>query len=406
MTWSGTRKKIDFDTNEATKSMKTKKGVCKTKLRTKLHMNSKQRVHAALRREPVDRVPVFMWFHPQTAWRLARLLEIPASRVAEAMGDDVRQTWVNNNYAMEGIVHEHDGESHVDLWGVQWTRQYGFNQITGFPLAQASREAALRYAFPIGRLEELMRLMLPVVAQQRDFFIGCDVSPCVYEMYWRLRGIEMALLDMVEDPGFANEMLKRCGDFSLELARAALQRFQLDWLWTGDDVSSQCSMLMSPESWRSLIKPHLARVVAAGKAQGKWVAYHCCGALRPIIPDLIEIGIDVLNPVQCNCPGMDPLELKAEFGQRLAFMGGVDTQGVLPRGTADEVRRASARLIEGMTGDGGGYILAASHTVPPETPDENIFAMYQEAGISRAEIFDRAAQIRRQLGEPKDAREP
>ena len=360
-------------------------------------MNSKQRVHAALRREPVDRLPVFMWFHPKTAKRFARLLEIPVSRVAEAMGDDVRQTWVNNNYAMEGIVHENDGESHVDIWGVQWTLQYGFNQITGFPLERASREEVLRYQFPIDHLEELMRLMLPVMAHQKDYFIGCDVSPCVYEMYWRLRGIEMALLDMVEDPGFANEMLKRCADFSLELSQEALKRYELDWLWTGDDVSSQFSMLMSPGTWRKLIKPHLARIAGVGKAQGMWVAHHCCGALRPIIPDLIEIGIDVLNPIQCNCPGMDPLELKAEFGKQMTFMGGVDTQGLLPTGTVDEVRRASARLIEGMTRDGGGYILAASHSIPPETPDENIFAMYREAGISREEIFDRAAQIRRAL---------
>jgi uroporphyrinogen decarboxylase len=245
-----------------------------------------------------------------------------------------------------------------------------------------------------------MRLMLPVVAHQREYFIGCDVSPCVYEMYWRLRGIEMAMLDIAEDPEFAHEMLKRCADFSVELSRAALARYELDWLWTGDDVSSQNSMLMRPATWRRLIKPHLARVTALGKARGLWVAYHCCGALRPIIPDLIEIGIDVLNPVQCNCPGMDPLELKAEFGKQLAFMGGVDTQGVLPTGTVDEVRRATARLIEGMTRDGGGYILAASHTVPPETPDENIFAMYREAGISREHIFDRAAQIRRELAAP------
>jgi uroporphyrinogen decarboxylase len=91
---------------------------------------------------------------------------------------------------------------------------------------------------------------------------------------------------------------------------------------------------------------------------------------------------------------MDALELKAEFGKQMVFMGGVDTQGLLPTGTVDEVRRASARLIEGMTRDGGGYILAASHTIPPETPDANIFAMYQEAGISREAIFDRAAQIR------------
>ena len=124
------------------------------------------------------------------------------------------------------------------------------------------------------------------------------------------------------------------------------------------------------------------------------MAYHCCGAWRPIIGDFVEIGMDVLNPVQCNCPGMDPLELKKEFGRQLAFMGGVDTQGVLPSGTVDEVRRATAGLIEGMTTHGGGFILAASHTVPPETPGENIFAMYAEAGLSREEIFDRAAGIR------------
>jgi uncharacterized membrane protein len=153
-------------------------------------------------------------------------------------------------------------------------------------------------------------------------------------------------------------------------------------------------MMMKPETWRKLIKPHLRRVFDVGKAKGLWVAYHCCGALRPIIGDLVEIGMDVLNPVQCNCPGMDPLELKKEFGKQLAFMGGVDTQGVLPSGTVDEVRRATAGLIEGMTADGGGFILAASHTVPPETPDENIFAMYAEAGISREEIFDCAAGIR------------
>ena len=358
-------------------------------------MNSKQRVHAALRREPVDRLPVFMWFHPQTAQRLAALLEIPASRVAEAMGDDVRQTWVNNNYAMEGIVHEQEGESHVDFWGVQWTKQHGFNQITGFPLAQATREEVLRYQFPIDHLEDLMRLMLPVAALQQNYFIGCDVSPCAFEMYWRLRGMERALLEIAEDPDFAYEMLKRSAEFSMALSQAAVERYALDWLWTGDDVSSQLSMLMSPGAWRKLIKPHLARVAAVGKEKGLWVAYHCCGALRPIIPDLIEIGIDVLNPVQCNCPGMEPLELKAEFGKSLAFMGGVDTQGVLPTGTAAEVQRATARLIEGMTRDGGGYILAASHTIPPETPDENIFAMYEEAGISKEEIFDRAAEIRR-----------
>jgi len=94
---------------------------------------------------------------------------------------------------------------------------------------------------------------------------------------------------------------------------------------------------------------------------------------------------------------MAPLELKREFGKALSFMGGVDTQGVLLHGSVEDVRRATAQLIEGMTTDGGGYILAASHTVPPETPDKNIFAMYSEAGIRKEEVLDRAADIREQL---------
>ena len=367
-------------------------------------MNAKQRVHAALRRQPVDRIPVFMWFHPQTADHLASLLEIPAAYVAEAMGNDVRQTWVSNNYAMEGIVHQQEGEWHVDDWGIQWVYRHGFNQIEHFPLAGAPRDEVLRYHFPVERQPALLDLMAPVLADAADYFIGCDVSPCVFEMYWRLRGMTDALTDMAADPGLAREMFRRCADFSIQLAESACDRMPLDWLWAGDDVAAQQGMMMSPRAWREQIKPELARIFAVGKQRDLPVAYHCCGALRPIIGDLIEIGLDVLNPIQCNCPGMDPLELKREFGDRLAFMGGVDTQGVLPSGTADEVRRATESLIEGMTADGGGYILAASHTIPPETPDDNIFAMYAEAGISRAEIFDRAADIRTRLSAGSAAR--
>jgi uroporphyrinogen decarboxylase len=209
--------------------------------------------------------------------------------------------------------------------------------------------------------------------------------------------MERAMIDMAAAPELAGEMLRRCGDFAVELAEAACRRFPLDWLWTGDDVASQLSLMMSPDTWRAMIKPHLKRAFDVGKARGIAVAYHCCGALRPIIPDLVEMGLDVLNPIQCNCPGMDALELKRDFGADLAFMGGIDTQGLLPNGTASEVSRATRELIDGMTADGGGYILAASHTVPPETPVDNIFAMYREAGITREQAFDRAADIRAQL---------
>jgi uroporphyrinogen decarboxylase len=372
-----------------------------------------------------------MWFHPVTAARLGRLLEIPPSRVSQAMGDDIAQIWVNNNYAMEGVVHEHDGERHTDFWGITWEKQGPFNQIVKTPLMDATPEQLLAYKFPYEHLEELLEPMAKLadnVARAsspcvpgasrpwgttdnedhgqdaratrgqdvRGTFLGCDVSPCVFEMYWRLRGMEGTFLDMAAEPALSNEMFRRCADFAERLSVECCRRFKLDWLWTGDDVAGQLGMMISPAQWRELVKPHLARVVKIGKDAGLPVAYHCCGGLRPIIGDLVEIGIDVLNPIQCNCAGMEPLELKKDFGDRLAFMGGVDTQSVLPHGTAAEVRRDTARLIEGMTAGGGGYILAASHTVPPETPDENIFAMYEVAGISRQEIFDCAAEIRKE----------
>ena len=357
-------------------------------------MNSKERVHRALRREPVDRVPVFMWFHPMTVRHFADLLDIPAECVAEAMGDDVRMTWVNNNYAMEGIVHENDGEWHVDEWGVRWMKDGPFNQAVEFPLDGADAETVLGYRFPEDRLDDLLNRMLPVMEHRHEFFVGCDVSPCVFEMYWRLRGMERTLLDIAMEPELTQTMFDRCTDFAALLSEEALKRFELDWLWTGDDVGGQDALMLSPESWRRTAKPNLERLFAIGKAHGVWVAHHCCGAIRPIIGDLIEIGLDVLNPIQCNCAGMDPLELKREFGDNLAFMGGVDTQDLLPFGSAEQVRRETARLLEGMTANGGGYILAASHTIPPETPDENVFALYAEAGIGREEIFDRAADIR------------
>jgi len=357
-------------------------------------MTSRERVHAALRREPVDRVPIFMWFHPATAARLGGLLDIPPGAVPEAMGDDVRQTWVANNHAMEGITHERDGEGHTDFWGVEWVKEGPFNQIVRSPLEGAPEEACLSYEHPYDHVEELLSNMDPVAALADRFFIGCDVSPCLLETVYRLRGMGAALLDLAANPRLSERMLWRAADFCVHISAAACDRFPLDWLWAGDDVGGQQGMIVSPALWREKVRPHLARVLEVGRSRDLWTAYHSCGAIRPIIPDLIDIGVDVLNPVQCNCPGMDPLELKREFGERLAFMGGVDTQGLLPNAKPSEVRRKTERLVEGMTSGGGGYILAASHTVPPETPTESIFAMYEAAGVGREEIHDRAADIR------------
>lgn len=357
-------------------------------------MTSKERVHAALKREPVDRVPIFMWYHPETAKTLSELLEIATSQLADAMGDDIRQRWVGGNYAMEGIVHDREEQTHIDFWGIKWIRIGYFNQIQSPPLRSASRDEILAYRYPNDKIDELLMQMDPVMVHSDEYFVGCDVSPCAFEMVYRLRGMDEALLDLVTDPEISTYMLTEAGRFACKLAEAVCNRLNIDWLWTGDDVAGQENMMMNPVCWREMIMPHLARVVAVGKNKGLWVAHHCCGATRAVIPDLMEMGVDVLNPVQGNCPGMDLKELKSEYGKDLAFMGGIDTQDLLPNAPADQVRRETERILEVMTAGGGGYILAASHTIPHETPLDNIFAMYQAAGVCREEIYDRAAGIR------------
>jgi len=360
-------------------------------------MNSKDRMYGALQKKPVDRIPIFMWYHPATVKRLTQALEISPEFFDIVMCNDVKQAWVGNNFAMEGITHEKDGEGHTDQWGIEWVKEGAFNQILKSPLENASDQEILNYEFPDVHIEQLLKSMDKIIPFSDDYFIGCDVSPCLLELLFRIRGMENTFFDLLSSPDLSNGLLLKSAAFTIEIGEKACDKFSLDWFWTGDDVGGQQSMMLSPELWREMIKPHLKNIFDVGKKRGLWVAYHSCGSIRPIIPDLIEIGLDVLNPIQCNCPGMNPFELKREFGNKLSFMGGVDTQHLLPYGTPDEVYKETLKLIEGMTGDGGGFILAASHSIPPETPVENIFAMYLAAGLSREEIFDKASDCRKEL---------
>jgi uroporphyrinogen decarboxylase len=363
-------------------------------------MTHRERVRRALRREPVDRVPIFLWFHPDTARKLAALLAVPPGVLSVALGDDFSQTWVGNNYAMEGITHEREGDTHTDDWHIRWVRSGAFNQVLHSPLRGASEEAVRRYRFPHERIPGLLENMNSVLRRQEEYFIGCDISPSLFEMICRIRGMEETMLDLAEKPRLAEDLLEKAALFGIALAEGACAQYPLDWLWTGDDVAGQETLLMSPRLWRELIGPRLARIVEVGIKHGLPVAYHCCGAMRAIIPDLIAMGVEILNPIQFGCPGMEAGGLKRDFGTQLTFMGGLDTIELLPRGSPAEVFRATRTLIDTMTGDGGGYILAASHTIPPETPAENIFALYEAAGETREAIFDRASTVRAAASSP------
>ena len=193
-------------------------------------MTSRERVSAALQREPVDRVPVFMWFHPETAAILARHLHIPASLVDEALGNDVRQVWVGNNYAMEGIVHEKDGETHSDAWGITWVREGSFNQVRHSPLTDATDEALASYAFPYEAIPALMQQLERLRPFVGTRFIGCDISPCLFELLCRVRGMEQAIEDLALQPEVSASLFERATTFGITLANAAFATLPLDWL--------------------------------------------------------------------------------------------------------------------------------------------------------------------------------
>ncbi len=357
-------------------------------------MNSKQRVHAALRRQPVDRVPIHVTFHPDTVAALARFLEVPRHAIEEILDNDVRMTWVNNDYFALGITHGRDGEGHTDFWGIRWVHQGSGNRLAEFPLAAMTPEQVRKFCFPLQHVEELLSRLEPFVTGAYEHFVGCDVSPCVLEMYRRLRGPERLAADLESEPALIEEMLDRCAAFAALLAELACRRFPLDWLWAGDAAPPQDAHAIPPELWRRQVKPHLQLVFDVGKRHRLWVGYRGCGDLRPMLPDLIEMGLDVLHLAANTCVDVDLLDLSREFGDRLAFVGGLPARDVMALGSPDEVRRCTRRLVEGMSGQGRAYVLAPTECLPRETPLENIFALYAEAGVSYEEIQDRAAAVR------------
>ena len=199
----------------------------------------------------------------------------------------------------------------------------------------------------------------------------------VFETAWQLRGMQELLIDLVTEPELPRFIMRRLTDLHVENTRRVLDLVgdRLDLVYFYDDVATQNSLMMSPETWRNEVRPHHARLVELAHSRGVPVMYHCDGAIARLIPELIELGVDVLNPIQPDAAGMDARALKDEFGDRLAFHGGVDIVNTLPRGTPDEVAAEVRRCVE-ILGEHGGYVLCSSHHVQPDTPVENVLAMY------------------------------
>jgi len=215
-----------------------------------------------------------------------------------------------------------------------------------------------------------------IAEENRDAFVVARMGFGVFERCWDLRGFDNLLMDIAAEPNFFADLVAAVTDFYLQLLDRILE-LPVDGMMFGDDWGDQRGVIMHPETWRQVIKPNQARLFARAKAAGKYTLHHCCGSVVDIIPDLVEIQLDVLESVQPEARGMNPYELKDHFGDRITFWGGLGSQSIVPFGKPDELRSEIHRLAAHMR-KGGGDNLAPAKALQPETPAANAAAMLEE----------------------------
>jgi uroporphyrinogen decarboxylase len=355
-------------------------------------LTPRERVLLALSHEETDRVPVDFLATGEAWARLQRHLGIyDTEMVARCLGLDLRHP--RQPYVGPPLRRHGDG-SWTDVWGVRRKsvphEGGAYDEIVAQPLTGVQDASELaHYPWPQPEWWDADGLAEQIEALDADtpyaIALGEFGDPGgMFEIAWYMRGMERFFMDLIEQPDIAYEIMRRVTDFfmgKLERVMAAAGD-RIDLIWTSDDIAHQRGLLMSQPMWRELIAPHHERLNWRTHELGAQVMYHCCGAVRPLIPDLIRIGVDVLDVLQFSAKGMDPNEIKASFGGQLSFHGGIDVQTTLPFCTEDEIRQVTRERIE-VLGRGGGYILAPTHNVQADTPPQNVTAVYAEAGSLR-----------------------
>lgn len=380
-------------------------------------MNSHERVTLALNHQEPDRVPFDLGgtgvslIHKTAYKNLRDYLGLPAREpriaymaeqivvvdqdVADHLGTDVTLIIPQPASDFEFVFHDQgDYEAYTDEWGIGWQKPKDggfYYDMYHHPLAGAESLADFKaYEFPDplddARYENLRRDA--EAAAERGQAVTLN-GPCsgVLEMCAWTRGFEKFYVDLALNPEFVAYMLDRMVEFKCAFWERALGEIGdlVDVALEYDDLAGQKALLFSPETYREIVKPRHKKLFSVIKDQAPVkVFFHTDGAIRPLMGDLIEIGVDILNPIQFTAQGMDLKELKQEFGRDLVFWGaGVDTQGILGIGTPADVKADVKRNIEALA-PGGGFVFASVHDIQANVPPENIVAMWeawQEYGV-------------------------
>ena len=258
-----------------------------------------------------------------------------------------------------------------------------YREVASSPLASAATVEAVQtyshwpsadwfdYSLIEAQCEEVRRQGKVAVFMGDRLNRIAQLKPAMY-----LRGVEQILVDLLSSPDIARAIFSHIRRFYREYERRVLEAAggKLDILLTGDDFGSQRGPLISPQMWKEFLGDGFAEYVGTAKTYGVRTMHHTCGSVRPIVPLMVERGLDVLQSLQPEASGMDPRELKADFGDRLGFHGGISIQRTLPLGTPEDVRREVADRIAALA-PGGGYILCTAHNIQADTPVENVEAL-------------------------------
>lgn len=337
---------------------------------------------AAINRQPVDRIPTDIWATGEVWAKLRRHFGEQANIAKELHIDGFASVWPE--YVGPALPPVPSNES-ADFWGIR-NRQVpheggSYHEQYFYPLADAQTMDDLeKYTWPKADWFDYSKMRSAAQGLARTQAVQCGyMAPFYYHNL--LRGLEQSLVDPLMDAEFTHALIGRISDFFYDHHRRMFEACAglIDVAQVTDDLGGQSGPLISPALYREFYAPHHKRFIDLCHEFGISVFHHDDGSCRPFIPLLVDMGIDILNPIQWTCPGMDMTELKAEFGDRICFHGAIDNQRILPFGTPQEVRAEVRHCMDALASDGTGYILASCHNLQVNTPIENIIAMYDEA---------------------------
>jgi uroporphyrinogen decarboxylase len=334
-------------------------------------LTHKERVKRAIRRESVDRIPTQINYTGAMGEKLAAHLGAAIEDLPDRLGNHIRRVDLHWPRRMS-----EDGKVYFDWWGVGWSAETeGYWPLLA-PLAETADLDAFPWPDP-NALQLMDDAAVLIAGDGGEHLVAPNLGFCLFERAWSLRGFENFCVDLAADQAFASALLERITDIQVALARRYVA-LGVDAGYLGDDYGAQQGMLFSPRTWRELFKPRLACIFAVFHEAGLPVILHSDGDIAEIIPDLVEIGLDLLNPVQPEV--LDQAWLKRRFGDRLAFYGGVSTQSVLPFGKPEEVRAAVEKCVRVLAPDGTGLLIAPSHRMTADIPMENVDALLEAMG--------------------------